>query len=711
MPNRRQADVPADSSFDMQAGDLDVDESLPLELAESMAALDAFGSYERSGSVGNVSGTNGFEGARALLKEPPSPSGASAEDNENGGADTNDLEIPAAGKGSESVLNVDDEGDDDKHGRLVVASAATPTVPSAASSPSPPREKEPTMVMPSVNDDCYTTTDDDDTAADADVNANADGDAGAVGDHSSFEDGQSSTATDDAIDFMHMNMNAPAAVRDQEDEEKEAEEVDQGGEAEPAELNTTGVIADALDNVVLVGSDLADEEDDIVRTDTDDLSGISDPINDLSRSPTKSLRSEEGASPDVAETLEEIPAPAGLDESGTDHAIKDHQETVFENGVNDAPDSGEVAVQAESAVSGNANGDVEDTHLIQGNERSSTPPSTNSPTEPVSHELDPETPATKEDASHSAAFSNDVGRYWSNKTVVSEDVGAKERPSAWLSKILCDESLIPVDIDADRIIMEEDSDLKPWAQEPELDGEPLFLYGSIKKQQRAAAAAADGGTAAEPVGDASGSRSAGSVESAPLMPKFPPESATTKPRSAEDPPGKPPLPLHEQEKAPAPGLATSSPEPNPMSSAASSASSSDIASTNALKPSKQDQSMQSEVNDLPLDASPLPDATPILASGPILTRSSLRSLVMKKWHTSHWVRYGPTTLLVFRTEDDFDNWLRNPYHSQRQRDYLVKARLDFSSEMKKPDVRGFKMTEMKSKAYEKKGVPMHNFKT
>jgi len=528
-----------------------------------------------------------------------------------------------------------------------------------------------------------------------------------VGDLSSFEDEQASTATDDAIDVMNMSMNIPATVRDQVDEEeKEAEEVDQGGEAEAEELNTTGVIADALDNGVLVRSDLVAEDDDIVRTDTDDLSGISDPINDLSRSPTKSLRSEGGASPDVAETLAEVPAPAGLDETGTDHAIKENQGTVFENGVNDAhvPDSGEVSLQAESAVSGDANGDVEDAHLIQGNERPSTPPSTDSPTEPASHELDPETPATNEDASQSAAFSNDVGKYWSDRTVVSEDVGAKERPSAWLSKVLCDESLVPVNIDADRIIMEEDSDLKPWAQEPELDGEPSFLFGSIKKQQRPGPAAAD------PVGGASGSRSAGSVESAPLMPKFPPGSATTKPRSTDDPPGKPPLPLNEQEKAPAPRLATGSPEPNPMSSAASSASSSDIASTNTLKQSKLDHSVQSGVNDLPLDASPLPDATPILASGPILTRSSLRSLVMKKWHTSHWVRYGPTTLLVFRTEDDFDDWLRNPYHSQRQRDYLVKARLDFFSEMKKPDVRGFKMTEMKLKAYEKKGVPMHNFK-
>jgi hypothetical protein len=39
------------------------------------------------------------------------------------------------------------------------------------------------------------------------------------------------------------------------------------------------------------------------------------------------------------------------------------------------------------------------------------------------------------------------------------------------------------------------------------------------------------------------------------------------------------------------------------------------------------------------------------AMGPIMTRTSLRSLVMKRWNPSYWMQYGGHTLFVFRSRD------------------------------------------------------------
>jgi hypothetical protein len=50
-------------------------------------------------------------------------------------------------------------------------------------------------------------------------------------------------------------------------------------------------------------------------------------------------------------------------------------------------------------------------------------------------------------------------------------------------------------------------------------------------------------------------------------------------------------------------------------------------------------------------ASPLPLPDMVLLTGPILTRTSLRSLVMKKWNPSYWMQYGTHTLFVFRSKE------------------------------------------------------------
>jgi hypothetical protein len=79
--------------------------------------------------------------------------------------------------------------------------------------------------------------------------------------------------------------------------------------------------------------------------------------------------------------------------------------------------------------------------------------------------------------------------------------------------------------------------------------------------------------------------------------------------------------------------------------------------------------------------SPLPLPELIHATGPIMTRTSLRSLVMKKWHPSYWMQYGMYELLIFRSKDHMDDWRYNPYHGKKQRDFLVKLHIDFMADM------------------------------
>jgi hypothetical protein len=62
----------------------------------------------------------------------------------------------------------------------------------------------------------------------------------------------------------------------------------------------------------------------------------------------------------------------------------------------------------------------------------------------------------------------------------------------------------------------------------------------------------------------------------------------------------------------------------------------------------------------PPGASPLPKPALVRKKGYVLSRISFRTIVMKKWKQSFWVQYGPHTMLWFRSEDDFNDWLNNP---------------------------------------------------
>jgi hypothetical protein len=119
-----------------------------------------------------------------------------------------------------------------------------------------------------------------------------------------------------------------------------------------------------------------------------------------------------------------------------------------------------------------------------------------------------------------------------------------------------------------------------------------------------------------------------------------------------------------------------------------------------------------EEEEWPHKISPLPSAKLVHASGPIQSRTSLRSLVMKKWSPSYWMHYGPHTLLLFRSKDQLDDWMYNPYHGKKAREYLIKQRIDFYGEMSgcdkegKGGVLGHRILPVKRKSYGKNETEM-----
>eukprot|EP00531_Pseudo-nitzschia_arenysensis_P017738 CAMPEP_0116127224 /NCGR_PEP_ID=MMETSP0329-20121206/6733_1 /TAXON_ID=697910 /ORGANISM="Pseudo-nitzschia arenysensis, Strain B593" /LENGTH=586 /DNA_ID=CAMNT_0003621323 /DNA_START=50 /DNA_END=1810 /DNA_ORIENTATION=+ len=98
-------------------------------------------------------------------------------------------------------------------------------------------------------------------------------------------------------------------------------------------------------------------------------------------------------------------------------------------------------------------------------------------------------------------------------------------------------------------------------------------------------------------------------------------------------------------------------------------------------------------------ASGLPKAELVGKKGYVLSRISFRTIVMKKWKQSFWVQYGGHTMLWFRNEQDFNDWLNNPYHTQMQRNFLIKLAINFVHDLYKPNVRGYQVTQCRTKPY------------
>jgi hypothetical protein len=61
-------------------------------------------------------------------------------------------------------------------------------------------------------------------------------------------------------------------------------------------------------------------------------------------------------------------------------------------------------------------------------------------------------------------------------------------------------------------------------------------------------------------------------------------------------------------------------------------------------------------------------------------------------------------MLWFRSQTDFDDWLNNPYHTQARRNFLIKLAVNFVHDLYKPNVRGYQVTQCRSKPYGTKMV-------
>jgi len=106
----------------------------------------------------------------------------------------------------------------------------------------------------------------------------------------------------------------------------------------------------------------------------------------------------------------------------------------------------------------------------------------------------------------------------------------------------------------------------------------------------------------------------------------------------------------------------------------------------------------------PPGSSPLPKAELVRKKGFVLSRISFRTIVMKKWKQTFWVQYGPHTMLWFRSQADFDDWLNNPYLMQNERNFLIKLAVNFVHDLYKPNVRGYQVTQCRTKGYGNKMV-------
>ena len=116
------------------------------------------------------------------------------------------------------------------------------------------------------------------------------------------------------------------------------------------------------------------------------------------------------------------------------------------------------------------------------------------------------------------------------------------------------------------------------------------------------------------------------------------------------------------------------------------------------------------------EASPVPppDWDLIKHSGTCLARISMRTLLLKKWKHVFWIAYGNHTIIFFKSRNYFDNWSMDPNLSRRQREELVKLRVDFhnpnfSTRKETENITGFQASAVKVKHYKSSGL-LHQFK-
>lgn len=107
--------------------------------------------------------------------------------------------------------------------------------------------------------------------------------------------------------------------------------------------------------------------------------------------------------------------------------------------------------------------------------------------------------------------------------------------------------------------------------------------------------------------------------------------------------------------------------------------------------------------------SELPSFKSVHHSGVVLARISMKSLVTKNWKRVFWIQYGENSILIFRSHDDFEEWVNNPYLSREKREALIKLKIDLNKSDYSPDFLGYRPTHIQPKYYTRSGL-LHQFK-
>ena len=105
--------------------------------------------------------------------------------------------------------------------------------------------------------------------------------------------------------------------------------------------------------------------------------------------------------------------------------------------------------------------------------------------------------------------------------------------------------------------------------------------------------------------------------------------------------------------------------------------------------------------------STLPSFGSVTHAGNCMARFSLKSMLIKKWRQTYWISYGYNQILFYRSKNDFDEWISNPYLSKEERDKLVKLKVDFSNDRHMPNVQGYTISKLSQKAYNRDGYMSH----
>jgi len=106
----------------------------------------------------------------------------------------------------------------------------------------------------------------------------------------------------------------------------------------------------------------------------------------------------------------------------------------------------------------------------------------------------------------------------------------------------------------------------------------------------------------------------------------------------------------------------------------------------------------------------MPEFDKVTHSGHVMSRISLKSLIIKKWKPMFWICYGDSRIIFFRSKSDFEEWATNPLLNLVEREELIKLDVDFKDCGMKPGVKGYRAASLHMKDYGGRTGLLHTFK-